>query len=186
MSLGILSGCQQDIVQSRSNKLASTVTTLYYEQVLTNLAMTIAKPDMLPYFGVPTQGTHTNVRQFTAGYTPMWDYLTTGMKPFSGHYFFDKQAAPLTGGVQNQESFQLQPISNPDRLMLLQAAFHRATGYPNDGEMDQALDTYSNSVDAYAYTRYIVHGWYHTTTSAREARKNGVFCGHYGDIRLCN
>ena len=46
--------------KKRSNMLSGTVPDLYYGQVLDNLALAVAKPDALPYFGLPAQGSTAN------------------------------------------------------------------------------------------------------------------------------
>lgn len=177
----LLCGCQQDLVQKRVNKLVSTTTNLYYEQVLNNLAMTIERPDNLPYFGIPTQGTHTNARQYTGGYTPSWDLVGIATNPFRGRYFFDKQSSPLSGSVQNSEAFQLQPVSNPDKLALIQAIFQKEAGNPRDAELSEALRGYETRQPPFDYLRDVGSHWYCKTDSEKIAKKFGVYYGRYGD-----
>jgi hypothetical protein len=185
-------GCQQTVVQTRANKLVGTVSDLYYEQVLDNLAMSIARPDILPYFGVPAQAVHVNARAFTAGYTPMWDLINTGslLQGFMGRYFFDRQGASLQGQVANQEAFQLQPVSNPNRLLLMQAAFQRASGRPDPANpADQAMIDYLSRMDRpFGYAPAVVPGWYYKTTDWKEAwkaKKAGAYVGRYDGIYVC-
>jgi hypothetical protein len=180
-------GCQQTVVQTRVNKLVRTVSDLYYEQILDNLAMSIARPDVLPYFGMPTQATHTNSRQIGANYTPMWDLIDTGglLNPFIGRYFFDRQGAALQGGVNNAESFQLQPVTNPDRLLLMRAAFQRAAGRP-DSAIPAVQDLFDYlTTSPYSYADAVHPGWYYKTTDWKEAwkaKKAGAYVGRYDGI----
>jgi hypothetical protein len=144
--LVVASGCQEIQVRKKSNRLVSTVPDLYYEQVLENIARTIAQPGSIPYFATPTQGTNQNTRQFQASYTPGWDLITSSPGlGFFGRYLLDKQAVGLQGQVQNQQSFQLAPVIDPDKLFYLQTAFRIAAGdatITND-DVDDLHDLYS-------------------------------------------
>jgi hypothetical protein len=102
---------------------------LYYGQVLDNLARTISTPDVIPYFATTTQGTNQQTRQYTASYMGGWD-LISAAGGFFGRYLFDKQMATLQGQLSNQQSFQLSPIDDPDKLQYLQFAFRKAAGDP--------------------------------------------------------
>lgn len=114
-------GCQSTMVRHGANQLASTAPDLYYAEVLDNLARACAEPNVLPYFGTPNQGTHLNARQLQANWTPSLTLI-------GGSWRFDKQSFGLTAQNQDQESFQLLPISDPDKLSLMQAAYHERLG----------------------------------------------------------
>lgn len=128
-------GCQHITVQKKVNQLVSTVPALYYEQVLNNLARTAVAPNAIPYFGTPSQGTNLNQRQIQASYTPGWDLLSSG--GFFGTYLFDKQSALLQGQVQNQQSIQLNPITDPDKLLYMQYAYRTALGDQTLGQPER-------------------------------------------------
>jgi hypothetical protein len=64
------------MVGRRSTVLSGTVDTVYYTQVVNNLAMLHENPSALPYFGLPNQGTTSVTRQAQAGYTPTWNFIT--------------------------------------------------------------------------------------------------------------
>jgi hypothetical protein len=191
LSFAILSvtGCQQDLVQRRANKLTATVPNMYYDQILSNLAVSVSSPETLPYFGVPTQGTHTNSRQFQGGYTPGWDLLftgTLGTKAFLERYLFDKQSATFQGTIQNQEAFQLQPVSNPDKLFLMQAAYKQVTGNLSDpilgDKLKQYYDRNNQTEYLFNYEAYVRPGWFRVTKDKHEAYKNGCYIGHSNGI----
>lgn len=172
----LLAGCQRNVVQRGANQLAATVPTLYYEQVLDNLARTISNPNSLPYFGVPAQGTHTNSRQLQATYMLGLDLNA------ASHWLLDKQTAAFGGQVQNQESFQLQPVTNPDKILLMQIAYWQATAYPHGPDLDILLRRYysvtNNFVD---YNPYVKSGWFVVTNDKKAAKKKGCYaacCGH--------
>lgn len=121
------------MVRQGANRLAATAPELYYEQVLDNLARSHELPDELPYFATPNQGTHQNARTIQATWTPGWDFITT-TGVFAGNYLFDKQTAALQGTNQNQVTYQMSPLSDPDKLTLINAALHEATGTATPGE----------------------------------------------------
>jgi hypothetical protein len=124
----MLAGCQHFVTQKRSNELISVIPNLYYQQVIDNVAMISADPAGLPFFGLPTQSTDTNTRQMNAAYTPGWDFITNSARVFG--YLFDKQQSTIGGQMMNAEAFQLQPLSDPDKLTLIQIALRIATGEP--------------------------------------------------------
>lgn len=136
--LFILTGCQQQLVQRRVNQMAGTFPSLYYEQVLNNLALSITNPNALPYFGSPNQATHTNVRQLQSSYMPGWDFISV-TSLFTGRYLFDKQMATLQGQFQNQEAIQLSPLNDPDKLLLMQALYRSVW---NDPTLDPRYRSY--------------------------------------------
>lgn len=175
LSTLLCSGCQQDLVQHRVNKLTATVPDLYYSEVLDNLALTISNPEGLPYFGVPTQSAHTNARQYSASYLPGWDFVSSVHR-----YLFDKQGATLAGQIQNQATFQLSPVSNPDKLFIMQAAYQVAANCRRDPGTDLKLSQfYGQETFFFDYAPYIKSGWFCTTTSKREAYRNGAYVGHH-------
>ena len=122
-------GCQHNVVRKKVNELVSTTPDLYYEQVLDNLAMMAASPQSMPYFAVPQSGSNTNQRQLQASYTPGWDFIS-GASALFGRYLFDKQSAQIGGSFQNSQAFQLQPMTDPDKLLLMQYAYRKAVGNP--------------------------------------------------------
>jgi hypothetical protein len=181
-------GCQQDIVQRRANRLTSTVPNMYYEQVLDNLAIAQTSPDILPYFGVPTQGTHTNSRQYQGSYAPGFDLVFTGTlrtRAFLERWLFDKQTAMFQGTIQNQEAFQLQPVSNPDKLLLMQTAFQLATGNSKDPIMERRLREFFGQRNVFFdYWPGVVDKFYIATDSRKEAYKYGCYVGRCGGTYL--
>jgi len=149
-------GCQNVQVQKKSNELVTTVPDLYYQEVVDNLAMSVAKPGSLPYFCLPTQGTETNTRTLNASYTPGWDFITNSAKVFG--YLLDKQSATLGGTVANAEAYQLQPICDPDKLFLLQIALRIATGQPVcKGEREVFNEYYDARSDVLPIYFYYYH-----------------------------
>ncbi|HEY7312924.1 MAG TPA: hypothetical protein VH643_26405 [Gemmataceae bacterium] len=123
----LLCGCQAAQVAQNAVTLGGEAKYVQEQQVLNNLAMLAADPSALPSFATMIQGQDQLARTAQITYTPNWD-LITAAGSFFGRYILDKQSAALSGTKQNQESIQVSPTSDPDKLLLLQAAFHRALG----------------------------------------------------------
>jgi hypothetical protein len=119
-------GCQSTQTRQHSNELIKTTSDLYYQQVVDNLAVLGANPGTLPFFGIPQSGSETNMRMLSTSWTPGWDFIESGT--YIGRYLFDKQTANLQGQVANTQAFQLLPVYDPDKLLLIQIALRMALG----------------------------------------------------------
>lgn len=178
LALTACCGCQEIQVRKKANRLTSTVPDLYYDEVLDNIALTLAKPDAIPYFGIPQQGTNGNTRNVSANYAGAWDFL-----PALGRYLFDKQSSMISGSNQWQESFQVQPLSDPDKMYLLHVAFQKAGGVPIAPEADDHLrDFYKTHVLFTDYYDWIKPGWFNIANSKRDVPKHACYVGHYCDV----
>ena len=62
---------------------------------------------------------------------------------YAGRYLFDKQSAAVQGQYACQESWQIVPNNNPDRIYLMQCAYRRAIG-AEDPYGAMVLDNYYN------------------------------------------
>lgn len=124
--LPILPGCMEVQLRDRAATLATTTSDLLYQQVLNNLARQVTSPASLPSLDVPALGTAQIQRAVAVTYQPGWDFITSGA--YAGRYLFDKQQAILNGQQTNQDAWQLAPLNNPDRLYLMQCAYHRVIG----------------------------------------------------------
>jgi hypothetical protein len=157
-------GCQSEQTQRWTNKLVTTVPALYYQQVLDNLAMTIARPGSLPFFCLPTQGSNVNTLQLNASYSPEWDLITStsAVNSFIGNWLFDKQTAGFGGQISNAQSFQLQPVTDPDKLALIQIALRLTAGEPISQSERHVLDSYyqlrNDTIPLYYYYYYAITG----------------------------
>jgi hypothetical protein len=60
LSLLFMCGCQENRPRERTLMLSSSVSDLYYRQVLNNLAMLHGNPGAIPYFSIPIQGVNQN------------------------------------------------------------------------------------------------------------------------------
>jgi hypothetical protein len=197
----LLPGCQAAVVRDHAAQLSGSIPDLYYEQVLDNIAMSIARPDALPYFGISTQATSANARLISAGYTPTLSFITAA-GAFFDRWLFSGQTIPVSAAAQNQGSIQITPILDPDKLVLLGGAFHVLGGFQTlPGIEARALTCYYNAqrgcncqgtqnpnsptglVQLVYYQDMLANlstqRWFGTSTSKLRVPKDACYVGHY-------
>lgn len=104
-------GCTHSQLLRSTLNQARTITDIEYDQVLTNLAMVQANPDVLPCFAVVGTGGTGVTDQATANTELEWDPATLARKLFG-----------LNASRQVEEQWTLAPVVNPDKLRALRAA----------------------------------------------------------------
>src|SRR4051794_3835710 len=121
MRLGILllllttalsGGCTHRQLRRSTLSQAQTITDIQYDQVLTNLAMVRANPDVLPYFAVVGTGGTGVSDQGTASTELEWDTMTLARKMFG-----------LNASRQVEEQWTMAPLVNPDKLRAIRSAY---------------------------------------------------------------
>jgi hypothetical protein len=127
LALLVTCGCQAVQVAENAVDISAQSRFVAEQQVLNNLAMLAADPNAMPYYSTMIQGQDQLARTAQLTYTPNLDLLTAPGY-FFGRYVLDKQSLGLQGTRQNQESIQVSPTNDPDKLLLIQAALHRALG----------------------------------------------------------
>jgi hypothetical protein len=132
----ILSGCQTAQLQKSTLVQARSVTDIYYEQLLTNIAMLNTHPKSLPYFSLPQTGANTTQLSLTLSYTPTAD-LITAAGVYLGRYLFDKQGGAITGADTNVEQWTTGPTTNPNKLLLMRFAYEYVSGLYDEKEYIQ-------------------------------------------------
>lgn len=113
-------GCTH--VQLRNNTIgqAHTLSDIYQQQVIDNLALFIYDPGALPHFAFANQGTSTVTDTGTLGITNGWQrqaglqflYQSTGVNPM-----LQRNA---------QEAWTLTPVNDPRKLELMRCAYQKA------------------------------------------------------------
>ena len=147
LSIVICSGCQTAQLKHATVVQAPSVTEIYYQQILANVAMHYADPTALPFFSLPQQGTNTTQLSLTIGYTPTFDLITSAGR-YLGSYLFDKQGASISGADTNIQAWTSNPTVVPDRLLLMQYAYENAFGAIEQSHYDDlvnVLDYYHNN-----------------------------------------
>lgn len=123
-------GCQSAMLRERTVVQAKTVTDLYYQQIMDNIAMHAANPEALPYFSYPGTGQNTIQRTITGFYQPAWNlvnYATLGAAT-AYHYLFNQQSAQLNASSQNAEQWNTTTTTDPDKIQLMKFAYEKAFG----------------------------------------------------------
>jgi hypothetical protein len=111
-------GCTAIQLQRSYNTQAKTLSLLYEQQVLDNLAMFSTNASATPFFAVPSDGINQVTDSAGAGLSD---------EAFTGRFL-----AHLSGsaGRTKNQSWGLKPVTDPDRLRLMQCAYQRALGTP--------------------------------------------------------
>src|SRR5579863_460845 len=133
LSLILLCGCQELQVRQKSNLLMATVPSLYYQEVVDNLALISVNEQAIPFFATPTQGTNQQSRQLQMSSVSAWGLITNASAPIFGlldQFLFTSQQASITPQIQNVQTFQLSPVIEASKLSTLQIAFRIALGAP--------------------------------------------------------
>ena len=118
-------GCTHVQLRKNTVRQADTLSDIYEQQVLDNLAMFVYDYNSLPHFAFPTQGLTQRTDSGGMNSTASWD-----VHGFSG--------ASVTPSVSraNQESWTLTPLADPRVLELMRCAYQRAVQscYPGAAE----------------------------------------------------
>ena len=117
--MALLCGCTHLQLQANTTRQAKTVSSIYEEQVLDNLAMFVSDPYATPFFAVPGQG--TNAVNDSAGISAGTGFAARFWKNLS-----------LSGSRGYQQNWVLNPVVAPNRLLLMQCAYQRAVGLTFD------------------------------------------------------
>jgi hypothetical protein len=171
-------GCQEARLRDRTVMQAATVNEVYYAQALNNLAMMEANPGANPYFALPSQGTNQNQNALTATYTPNLD-LITAAGHYLGRWLFDKNTTAIGGTVQNAETWQTAPTTNPDKINLLKLAYLRTMGREMAGT-EELFTTFKKQYPTpFDYYSVLSPGWYFVGTK-KDVPKDACAVGHCG------
>lgn len=110
------SGCTS--AQLRRSTVAHSVTLsdIYTQQVMNNLAMFIDNPSAIPFFAYPNQGT-TQIQDTGGAGGPGYVGSSFATSPFG-----------VSLSRQATENWVLNPVSDPARLALMRCAYQQAVG----------------------------------------------------------
>jgi hypothetical protein len=107
-------GCTNAQLRRSTVAHSMTLSDIYTQQVLNNLAMFVQNPNSLPFFAFPNQGT-----------TSIQDTGNIGNPGYSsGH--FSSSAFLLNASRQATENWVLVPVSDPAKLALMRCAYQQA------------------------------------------------------------
>jgi hypothetical protein len=126
--LAASAGCMEHQLRDKTVRLSTTTTDLLYMQILDNLARTIDNPEEMPYFDVPAVATAQIQRSLSATATPQWGLISNAGAFAIGRFLFNQQQVAVNPQQLDQESWQITPMADPDRLVLMHCAFLKAIG----------------------------------------------------------
>ena len=113
LCLVVLTGCAHTHLRWNTVKQSQSLTEIYEQQVLDNLAMFATNPHAIPHFALPSTGS-SDVTDKGSG---------------SGFKFENFRANASFGADRTiKESWSLSPITDPDRLRRMRCAYQRAVG----------------------------------------------------------
>jgi hypothetical protein len=113
-----LSGCNAQQLRFTTMRLSETIPDLQERQVIENLARIAANPGALPYYSVISNGT-ANINDNASG----------GLfSLFLQHRVYPSATLDATASRSVTGNWTLNPMTNPDRLRAMRAAYQLALG----------------------------------------------------------
>lgn len=178
MILAALEGCAHVELRRRATKQVRTLSDLYQQQVLDNLAMFASDLGALPYFSYASQGTTSVTNQGAVSWTSVLQHTA-------------------------QQTWQLTPVNDPRKLELMRCIYQQTIAahsmraipaecpdcrrlfqnfYTGDPELriDQRPGLGTVTVDCVAGTKWLAIG----CTSCVPVRRHGVRAGRYENARV--
>jgi hypothetical protein len=135
--VAVFTGCQTAQLRESTVCQSRSVTDVYYDQILDNIAMLADHGDKLPYFSLPNSGQTATQYSISMNYTTNLDLLAANstLARYVGKFIFDKHTAAVTGGDTNIEQWNTKPTCDPDQILLMkfayEAIFGTMTHYPS-------------------------------------------------------
>jgi hypothetical protein len=114
-ALCIADGCTHRQLRWNTVKQSGTLTDIYEQQVLDNLAMFVHDPGSLPCFAYPSSGGSDVIDEGAASADISW--LPTG---------FNNAVFRISGRRNMKGAWILSPVSDPRRLELMRCAYQRS------------------------------------------------------------
>ncbi len=115
IAVGLFSGCTHRQLRWNTTHQAQTLTDIYEQQVLDNLAMFVRNPNSTPFFAFPNAGSADVTDSGSFGPETKWD-ATSLMEQTLGFSF----------GRDMNEGWVLQPVYDVRRLELMRCAYQIA------------------------------------------------------------
>jgi len=143
--LAATSGCMEHQLNNEAMRLNKTTPDLIYREILDNVARTIDNPAEMPYFNMPASGTAQIQQALSVTATPGWSLITNGTVHV-GSFILNSVTGAVNPQQIDQESWQLSPVADPDRLTLMHAAYLKATGH-DCPENEAVLNEYFTNRD---------------------------------------
>jgi hypothetical protein len=131
-------GCTSLALKRATLSHASSSTDLRYKEVIENLAMSVAYPDILPAYSSIYAGT-TDINDIgRATSVSLWA-RTAVQHPLLYHTFFSTQTADFMGSRSIKSNWTLDPTVVPEKLRAMRAAYRWVTLGPENVGPDVTL-----------------------------------------------
>ena len=178
--LSLSLGCTHLQLQKNALRQAQTVSGLYEQQVLDNLAMFTCNSHATPFFSVPDSGTNQVQDTGKAG---------AGAGAFTKRFW---NFVSADGTRVMNESWTLKPVIDSNRLRLMQCAYQHAMGIAPD----YCLDCCKLETDWHG-SNYVCNdpcgitcGWLNSSTKWSDVpkcccKRYGYYCGTYVWVEPC-
>jgi hypothetical protein len=121
--LSLLSGCTHVTLRNDTVRTTNTLTDLYYQQVLDNLARFQDNPDTVPSFAVTTAGTVSILDTTGAGISPTYAPTLTLANQGGGALPILTLLFPFSAQRAVTENWSVTPITDADNLRRLRCAY---------------------------------------------------------------
>jgi hypothetical protein len=182
LSLALV-GCQELQVRNKVTNLVRNTPDIYQQQILDNLARQAAVPSSMPYFVIPTQGTAQIAKTGQVSYQQGIDFITSGQ--YVGRYLWDKVQPTVQVTKQVQETWQTGPVNDPDKLMLIRVALHKALGII-DPNLPILEAFYTSRGNNWAHYEAMVRPGWLCIGTRKDVPRDACFVGYYtgccGDV----
>lgn len=115
IGMSFVTGCAHTQLRWNTTHQAKTLTDIYEQQVLDNLAMFVHNPNSLPSFAYPNTGRSDVTDRGSIGSDTTWNRLG-----------FATEVLKLSGGRDLYETWGLTPVYDPRRLELMRCAYQHS------------------------------------------------------------
>lgn len=181
--LAVLSGCATHRALVRITPAANgTLSDIYYQQVLDNVARFMVNPDSLPSFAMVTAGTVNVEDERSAGFNPTYNPTLTramqggGALPILSLFFGTGASRRIT------ENWSTTPVTDADNLRRLRCAFQLLVGTGTE-ECDQCVERlrgfFLGSTESLECA--LPTGWF-MTGSECDVPSDACYVSHCGDL----
>ena len=164
--LVLSTGCTHLQLRRSTLNQASTITSLQYQQVLSNLAAFHSHPDVLPHLAVVGTGGTSVSDEGSSNVGLEWDPRQL-VQTMLG----------IEGRRQIEEQWTLAPVVNPDKLRAIRCAYQTVVlGYSTDHESDKLLTAFLGM----GYEEWLPRGWY-CFGRRRDVPRDACYVANSGD-----
>lgn len=133
MLISLFVGCVHVPLRKNTLKQAQSLSDLHEQQVLSNIAKSIAEPNSVPYFAIPKAGSTQVTGTGGSTLSLVWNPRT-----------IVSETLGLNASGTLSENWTLEPINNPDKLILMSCLLKHVSGktYGECEDCEKRLTTF--------------------------------------------